>query len=148
MGRVGVAAELDRLLGRKLQNVLEALSDALETLAALGRVGSLVLATLGRLSSGSSPEANTPESLADVHDHSHDLVVVLVLQHLADRGKHDVEPSVVLSLAALEGVGPATAVLVLRVLPLWSYAVLEEMVVRLLGELGGRSDVVLAQKED
>lgn len=36
--------------------------------------------------------------------------------------------------------------LVLWILPLWANAGLEEVIVGLLGELGGRSDVVLRKK--
>ena len=50
----------------------------------------------------------------------------------------DVDPTLV-----LEAVGPLPAVLVLRILPLRSYASLEQVVVGLEGELGDGSNVVL-----
>ena len=108
----------------------------------------LVRARLGvlalwRLPSCSRPQPDTPEGFADVDDDAHDLVVALVLQHLADGCEHDVEPGVVVGLAALEGVGPAAAVLVLRILPFGTDAFFEEVVVGLLGEFGGGGDVVL-----
>jgi hypothetical protein len=43
----------------------------------------------------------------------------------------------------LELVRPLAAVLVLRVLPLRSYALLEEVVVGLEAQFGGRRDIVL-----
>ena len=45
----------------------------------------------------------------------------------------------------LELVGPLAAVLVLDVLPFWTYAFLEEMVVGFEGQFGGGSDVVLGR---
>jgi hypothetical protein len=47
------------------------------------------------------------------------------------------------SLLVLELESPLAAVLVLRVFPLWSYALLEEMVVGLESKVGGWCDVVL-----
>lgn len=141
--RVGVTAEFELLSRGQLQNFLEALADALEALAALQRISRFVFAAFGWLTSRSSPESDTPESLADVDDHAHDLVIALVLEHLANGSEHDVQPSLIIRLAAFEGVCPSSTVLVLLVLPLWSYAVLEEMIVGLLGELRGRRDVVL-----
>lgn len=143
VGRVGVTTELELLRRWQLQDVLELLANALEALAALQRVSRFVLAALGWLASGSSPETDTPEGFADVDDHAHDLVVTLLFKHLANGSKHDVQPGLVVGLAALEGVCPSSAVLVLLVLPFRSYTLLEEMVVGLLGQFRGRSDVVL-----
>jgi hypothetical protein len=146
VGRVSMTAELDRLSLRQLQHNLEALANLLEPLLAL----LLLLRTTGistltrSLTSGPGPETNTPKAFADVHDHTHDLIVVLVLERLADGGKHEVQPDIIVgTVAALEGVCPATAVLVLGVLPLWTHTLLEQVVVRLLREFGSRSDVVL-----
>ncbi len=46
----------------------------------------------------------------------------------------------------LELIGPFSTVLVLNILPFWSYAFLEEMVVGFEGELGRWSDIVLVYK--
>ena len=147
MGRVLVTRELDLLGARKSENLLEPLADLLQPLLALLGVSALDGGlALGLLASGAGPETNTPEGLADVDDHTHDLVVLLVLKSLTDGGEHDVEPGLVVGLAVLEGVGPTATVLVLGVLPLGADAALEEVVVRLLGELGGRGDVVLKKK--
>lgn len=147
MGRVLVTRELDLLGARKSENLLEPLADLLQPLLALLGVSALDGGlALGLLASGAGPKTDTPEGLADVDDHTHDLVVLLVLKSLTDGGEHDVEPGLVVGLAVLEGVGPTATVLVLGVLPLGADAALEEVVVRLLGELGGRGDVVLKKK--
>lgn len=144
MSRVGVTAELDLFARSQDEDVLEALADPLEALATLVAVR-LVLAALGRLTGRLCPEADTPESLTDVDHDTHDFAVVLLLEHLADASQHHVEPGLVVGLAALEGVGPTATVLVLWIFPLWAHTGLEEVVVGLLGELGGRRDVVLSK---
>lgn len=147
VGRVLVTRELDLLGARKSENLLEPLADLLQPLLALLGVSALDGGlALGLLASGAGPKTDTPEGLADVDDHTHDLVVLLVLKSLTDGGEHDVEPGLVVGLAVLEGVGPTATVLVLGVLPLGADAALEEVVVGLLGELGGRGDVVLKKK--
>jgi hypothetical protein len=143
VGRVLVTRELDLLGAGQSEDLLEPLADLFQPLLALLGVstfdGGLAL---GLLASSAGPETDTPEGLADVDNHAHDLVVLLVLESLTDGGEHDVEPG----LAVLEGVGPTATVLVLGVLPLGADATLEKVVVRLLGELGGRGDVVLKKK--
>lgn len=146
VSRVSVTAELDLLAGSQGEDVLEALSNALEALASVFAISTLVLAPLWRLASSSRPQADTPEGLTDVHHDTHDLVVTVILKHLANRGKHDVEPGLVVGLASLEGVRPTSSVLVLWIFPLWADTVLEKVVVGLLGEFGSRSDVVLRRK--
>ena len=147
VGRVLVTRELDLLGAGKSKDVLEPLADLFQPLLALKRVSALNGGlALGLLASGAGPQTDTPESLADVDDNTHDLVVLLVLKGLADGSEHDVEPSLVVGLAVLEGVGPTATVLVLGVLPLGADAALEEVVVRLLGKLGSRGDVVLKKK--
>ncbi|KAI7150399.1 eukaryotic translation initiation factor 4E [Hortaea werneckii] len=150
--RVGMSTELDLLLVRQLQVVLEALADLFQPLLAgltvclaLLDLGSLLTALLRRLASRTCPETHTPEGLTDVDHDTHNLVVAFVLQSLADGSEHHIEPGGVLSLAVLERVGPAATELVLRVLPFRAHAALEEVVVRLLGKLRGRGDVVLEQ---
>lgn len=143
VSRISVTAELNHLVWLQVEHVLEVLADTFKTLTALERIRSLILAALGRLASGSGPQTHTPECLADVDHDSHHLVVALILEHLANRGEHDVEPGLVTGLCALVSVCPASTVLVLLVLPLWSHALLEEVVVGLLRELGCWCDVVL-----
>jgi hypothetical protein len=144
VGGVLVTRELDLLGGRKSKDLLEPLAHLLQPLLALLRVSALNGGfALGLLASSAGPETNTPEGLADVDDHTHDLVVLLVLESLTDSGEHDVEPGLVVGLAVLESVRPAATVLVLGVLPLGADTVLEEVVVGLLRELGSRGDVVL-----
>jgi hypothetical protein len=145
VGRVGVAHEFDGLLVCDLENLLEAVADLHEDSLRLLR-GALRLASLGGVglcAGAASPETNTVEGLADVDDDTHDLVVVVILELLANGTEQDVQPDVVIGLALLEGVGPAATVLVLRVFPLRADTVLEEVVVGLGGELGGRGNVVL-----
>lgn len=139
-------AELHLLLLRQLQVILEVLPNPLQPLLARLLVLALFSSSrtlLRRLPSGAGPETNTPESFADVDHDAHDLVVALVFERFADSGEHDVQPGAVERFAAFEGVGPAATVLVLRILPLRAHALLEEVVVGLLGEFGGGGDVVL-----
>lgn len=135
--------ELHRLLRRNLQDLLEATTNTLEASLALQAVCAFVFLALWRLAGGPRPETHTPESLPDVDNDPHHLVVTVVFQCLADGGEEEVQPSLVVGLRAFESIRPATTVLVLRILPLWAYATLEEVVVGLLCELGGRCDVVL-----
>jgi hypothetical protein len=147
VGGVLVTRELDLLGAGKIKDVLEPLANLFQPLLALKRISALNGSlALGLLASSAGPQTDTPESLADVDDHTHDLVVLLVLEGLADGSEHDVEPSLVVGLAVLEGVGPATTVLVLGVLPLRAHAALEEVVVGLLRKLGSGGDVVLRSK--
>jgi len=146
MRRFRMPAELHLLRLRQLQVVLEPLANLLQPL--LARI--LVLARLSgrrallrRLTRSARPETHTPEGFADVNHHTHDLILALVFQRLADGSEHDVQPGGVGGFASLEGVGPAAAVLILWVFPLWAHAGLEEVVVGLLGELGGGGDIVL-----
>ena len=147
MGRVLVTREFDLLGTRKSEDFLEPLADLFQPLLALLGVSALDGGlALGLLASSAGPETDTPEGLADVDDHTHDLVVLLILEGLTDGGEHDVEPGLVVGLAVLEGVRPTATVLVLGVLPLGAHAALEEVVIGLLGELGSRGDVVLKKK--
>jgi len=141
-------AKFHLLRVRQLQHALELLADLLQPLHArllvLRRSSSRSTTFLRRLACRPGPQTHTPETFADVDDHAHDLVVILLLECLADGGQNDVKPHVIVgAVAALERVRPATAVLVLWILPLGAHALLEEVIVRLLRELGGRSDVVL-----
>jgi hypothetical protein len=139
-----VTRELDLLGGWKSKDLLEPLADLLQSSLTLKRVGALNSGlALGLLASSAGPETNTPEGLTDVDDHTHDFVVLLILESLTDGGEHDVEPGLVVGLAVLEGVRPAATVLVLRIFPLGTDAALEEVVVGLLRELGSGGDVVL-----
>ena len=147
VGRVLVTRELDLLGAGKSKDVLEPLADLFQPLLALKRVSALNGGlALGLLASGAGPQTDTPESLADVDDNTHDLVVLLVLKGLADGSEHDVEPSLVVGLAVLEGVGPTATVLVLGVFPLGAHAALEEVVVGLLRKFRSGGDVVLQSK--
>lgn len=151
MGRVGVAGELDALVRRQLEDILEPLADGEEDLLALLRrsalaTGDIAIAAAGdALADGAGPDANAEEGLSHVDDDAHDLAVVLVLEGLADGGHHGLQPQLVDVDAAFvfKLVGPLAAVLVLGVLPLGPHALLEEVIVRLHSEVGYRGDVVL-----
>jgi hypothetical protein len=138
--RVRVAGKLGLFVLVQAQRRLEAAANLHEHLAA--HLGGPPLAA----ARAAGPQPDAVEALAHVDDDAHDLAVVLVLERLADGGQHDVQPQRVDVDAALvlELIGPLAAVLVLLVLPLGLDAGLEEVVVRLLGQLRGRSDVVLA----
>jgi len=147
VGRVLVTRELNLLGAGKSKDVLEPLANLLQPLLALKRVSALNGGlALGLLASSARPQTDTPEGLADVDDNTHDLVVLVVFKGLANGSKHDVEPGLVVGLAVFEGVGPTATVLVLRVLPLGAHTSLEEVVVRLLCQLGSGGDVVLQGK--
>jgi len=81
----------------------------------------------------SCPETNSVESLPDVDNNTHDLIVTFILKRLTNGSELGVEPELidVDELLVLELVGPFAAMLVLLVLPFWSDTFLEEMVVRL-----------------
>lgn len=105
MGRVLVTRELDLLSGGESEDLLELPANLLQPLLALLGVSALDGSlALGLLAGGAGPETDTPEGLADVDDHTHDLVVLLVLEGLTNGGEHDVEPGLVVGLAVLEGV--------------------------------------------
>lgn len=151
MRGLGVAGELDLLVGRQLQNLFDALTNASESFTALlGAAaftsGHITLTTVGdALASGTGPDTDTIEGFADVDNYAHDLTVLLFFQSVADGSKHYVQPQVVDVDAALvfELVGPFATVFVLRVLPLRSHAGFEEVVIGLEGEVGDWCDVVL-----
>lgn len=129
-------AELDLLLRRQPKHALEVLPNSLKPLRRRLLVSaSISVLALWSLAGSPGPQADTPERLADVDDDSHHFVVLVIFQHLADGSEHDVQPGLVTRLAVLEGVMPATTVLVLDVFPFWTHALLEEMVVGLLREL-------------
>lgn len=143
VSRVLVTRELDLLSRGKSEDILESLADGLQPPLALLTVDTLGGLALGSLAGGAGPETDTPESLADVDDDTHDFIVLLVLKGLTNGGEHDVQPGLVIGLAVLESVGPAATVLVLGVLPLGTHTALEEVVVGLLRKLRSGSDVVL-----
>ena len=145
MGRIGVARELDGLVLLELESLLESLADLLECLLALFLCPTLAALARNGTANRACPQTNTVESSPNIDNNTHDLVVVLVLKVLADGSKHDVEPERddVDGLLVLELEGPLASVLVLRVFPFGSYALLEEMVVGLECEVGCGSDVVL-----
>lgn len=151
MSTVGVAGELDDLTSGQVEELLEASSDVDEDLTALLggaalAAGDVAVATSGNaLAYGASPDADAEEGLADVDDDTHDLAILLVLEGLANSGKHDVKPELVNGdvTLLLELVRPLATMLVLGVLPLGANASLEEMVVGLESQLGDGGDVVL-----
>lgn len=94
MGAIGVTGELDDIRLLKTEDVLEPPTDRLEDVLALcGCASGLV--TGDTLADSASPQADTVETLAHVHDHTHDLVVAVALEGLADGGQLCVQPQVV-----------------------------------------------------
>lgn len=138
-----VAGELESLVGRELKDLLEATADGHQDLLALLRGPTLaarnvpVAAAGNVLADSASPDTDTEEGLADVDDNTHDLAVLLVLESLADRSKHSMQPDLVdVDIALLlELVRPLATVLVLGILPLGADALLEEMIIGLESEL-------------
>lgn len=151
MCRIGVAAELHHLGVLQAQSLLEALANLEEDLLALLEGAALatgvVPVTTARdwLADSASPETDTVEALPDVDDNTHDFTVTFVLERLTNGGQHDVQPQSVDvdGLLLLELESPLATVLVLRVFPLRADTLLEEVVVGLEGEFGGRGDIVL-----
>lgn len=151
VGAVGVARELDHLVGGQLENGLEPTSNRhQDLLALLARpalaTGDVTVAAAGDgATRGSGPNTDTVERLTDVDNDAHHLTVLLVLQRLADSAQHGVQPELVNvdRPLLLELERPLATVLVLRILPLWPHTLLEKMVVRLEGKLGHSGDVVL-----
>jgi hypothetical protein len=128
------------------QDFLETTSDALQHLFPLCSGTGLGALVAGKtLADGTSPETNTIESLANIDNDAHDLVVIVVFERFANRGELGVKPEFVDGDGSfvLEGVGPFAAVFVLLVFPFGADAFFEEMVVGFEAEFGGGSDVVL-----
>lgn len=147
MRTVRVARELHHIRLLQPKHVLEPPADRLENFLALrGCAGALVTGVA--LAHSACPQTDTVEALAHVHDHAHDLVVVVALEGLADGSQLRVQPQIIdwNRALVLELVRPLATVLVLRVFPLRSYALFEEMVVGLEAQFGGRRDVVLDRK--
>lgn len=149
--RVGVTGKLNHLVGRQAEGLLEASTNLHQDLAALlwgpaFATCRVAVSTSGeRLSDALGPETNTVEALANVDYDTHDLAILLVFECLTYSGEHNVEPKLVDvdGLLVLELESPLSTVLVLRVFPFWTDTLLEEMVIRFLCKVGGRSDVVL-----
>lgn len=137
---IRVSRELHNISFLEAKDLLESMTDVLQDLE--GLVGRTALAALAHRP---RPQTNTVESLTHVHDHSHHLVVAIVLESLANRGQLGVQPEVIDRDGTLvfERVGPLAAVLVLGVFPLWTDALFEKVVVRLQAQFRGRCDVVL-----
>lgn len=146
VGGLGVATEFDLVIGGKLQDILKPLADLLQPLLAFLAVPALSSGRpfLWRLARGAGPQTDTPKALANVDNDPHNLIIVLILELLADGSQHDVKPHIVVGfVGAFKGERPAPAKFVLRILPFRTYAAFEEMVVGLLGKLRGWRDVVL-----
>lgn len=151
MCSLSVARELEHLVGRQLQDLLDAATNGHEDLLALlgspalaaGHIA--VAAVRYALADGTGPDTDTVEGLADVDDNAHDLAILLILQRVANGGEHDMQPQLIdVDVALLlELVRPLAAVLVLGVFPLRPHAGLEEMIVGLEGKIRDRCDVVL-----
>jgi hypothetical protein len=91
---IGVTGELDDIRLLKTEYVLEPPTDRLQYLLTLGGCASS-LVTGDALAHGASPQTDTVEALAHVHDHAHDLVVAVALEGLADGRELCVQPQVV-----------------------------------------------------
>lgn len=127
MGGIGVTGELDRVVVLELKALLEPLADLQESLLALLLRPALALLARDSAANGAGPEADTVEASPNVDDNTHDLIVLLVFEVLANGSKHDVQPQSVNvdSLLLLELESPLATVLVLGVFPLRTDALLE-----------------------
>lgn len=151
VGSIGVARVLDRLVGRKLEDLLEALANVHQDVLALLHGSALATSNIAiapvrdTLTDGAGPDTDTEESLAHVDDNTHDFAIILFLKRLTNGAQHGVQPDVVDVAVALvlEAVGPLATMLVLGVLPLGAHTLLEEMVIGLEGKIADGSNVVL-----
>lgn len=134
VGCVGMARKVDLFLSGNLENLLEPLANLHQGVLAPG------------LSCSASPQSDSVECLSHIDDDPHDLVIAFVLQSFANCCKLRMEPHLVDvdRLLVLEGVRPSTSVLVLRVFPLWSDSLLEEMVVGLVAEVRTCRNIILS----
>lgn len=141
MRAVRVSRKLHNVSFLEAKDVLESTTDVLQDLE--GLVGRTALAAFANRP---RPQTNTVESLPDIHDHSHHLVIAIVLESLANSGQLGVQPEVIDRHGTLvfERVRPLATVLVLGVFPLWADALLEEVVVCLQAQFRSRCDVVLS----
>lgn len=141
-----MAGELNLLVGRQLQDLLDALTNVGQSLTTLlgGATfasSDVAISAVGdALASGTGPNTNAVEGLANVDYDTHDLAVLLLLKSVANGGKHYMQPQLINVDVALffELVGPFATMLVLGILPLRSHASFEEVVIGLEGEVGDR----------
>lgn len=142
---VCVTREFYSVVVLELERLLEPLANLLESLFALLCSSAFTLLTRRCATHGSCPETNSVEATPDIDHDAHDLVVFFILEILANGCKHYVEPERVDvdCLLVLELECPLATMLVLRVFPLRSNALLEEMVVGLERKIRCWRDVVL-----
>jgi hypothetical protein len=135
-----VSTELQFLLWWQLQHFLQVLPDLHE------HILRLALPALA-LANRSCPETYAVEALAHIDHYTHDLVVTIIFECLTDGCELCVEPERVDvdGLLVAPAVGPFSAVLVLCILPFRADALLEEVVVGFLSEVGAGGDVVLVE---
>ena len=145
MCSIRMTRELHGVIVPKLKGLLEPLSDFLQNFFALLRCPGFALLAWNSTTDRACPEADTVETLSNIDNDTHDLVVVLVLKILADGCEHNMEPERidVDCLFVLELISPFAAVLVLAVFPFRSNAFLEKVVVGLERKIGCGGDVVL-----
>lgn len=130
-----MTTELDLLRLRQLQHTLEVASNLQQRILGVS------------FSDRPCPQTNSEESFAHIDDHAHDFIVTFVLERLTDCGQLSMQPQLIdiHEFLVLERVRPFPAVLVLRIFPLRSHALLEEMVVGFDGQIVAGSDIVLAE---
>lgn len=147
MGAICVSREFHNVGFLETEDILEPTADGLQDLLALGGVtGDLV--SWNTLANSSCPQTDTVEAFTDVHNNTHDLIVIIVFKGLTNRSQLSVQPQVVDRDGALvlERVRPLATVFVLGVFPLRADALLEKVVVCLETQFGGRCDVVLIRE--
>lgn len=121
MSGIGMTTELELLARRQLQYLLESCSNLHQR----------ILAT--SLSGRSCPQSDSVETLSNIDDYAHNLVVSLLLESLSNSSELSMEPEFVDvdQFLVLELVRPLATMLVLLVFPFWSNTLLEKMVVGL-----------------
>ena len=129
LGALGMAGKFNRFPITKPQDPLEVPAD-LHQRRVLWRASPTTTGT-------PSPETDSIEALADVDNDTHDLLILIGLQGLADGSKHDVKPEIIdrNTTLILELICPFTAMLVPGVFPFRANTGLKEVVVRFQTEV-------------
>ena len=139
MSALGMARKFNNLLVTKFQDLLEVLANLHQR-----RFLWSTFPTTGSL----GPETDSIEGLADINNDTHDLLILIGLQGLADGSKHNVKPEIIdrNTTLILELICPFTTVLVLSVFPFRANTGLEEVVIGFQTEFGCFGYVILQKR--
>jgi hypothetical protein len=142
-GTVRVSTELQHLIPAQLQRLLAPSANLHQSFLACA------IAALARLTRRPRPQTDAEEGLAHVDHDTHDLVIGVGFEGLADGCELGVQPELVDvdALFVSELIGPFAAVFVLDIFPFRAHALFEKVVVGFMGQLRAGGDVVLSINE-